>query len=64
MQLLLFFGFLYLIFQAIKWLFQGEERPSNSTPSSHQSTQNSCILEEDPEILRPDESDFDPTDYM
>jgi threonine/homoserine/homoserine lactone efflux protein len=64
MQTLFFLGFIYLIFQAIKWLFQGEGQSNNSTPSSHQSTQNSCILEEDPEILRPDESDFDPTDYM
>lgn len=63
MQTLLFLGFLYFIFQAIKWLFQGGE-PSNHTSSSNHSTKDSCILKEDPEILRPDESDFDPTDFM
>jgi len=64
MQTLLFLGFLYLIFLGLKWLFQGGEHPNNSTPPSRSSTQDSCILEEDPEILRPDESDFDPTDMM
>jgi hypothetical protein len=64
MQTLLFLGFIYLIFQAIKWLFQGEGQSTHSTSSSHPPTQDSCILKEDPEILRPDESDFDPTDFM
>jgi hypothetical protein len=27
-------------------------------------THDSCILEDDPEILRPNESEFDPTDMM
>ncbi|MBC8553029.1 MAG: hypothetical protein ISR95_03445 [Candidatus Marinimicrobia bacterium] len=64
MQTLLFLGFLYFIFLGLKWLFQGGEQPSTPTQSSPPSTQNSCIFDEDPEILRPDESDFDPTDFM
>ena len=63
-QFILYLGFLYLIALAVGWLFHGEKHPSTSTSSSHQYTQDSCILEEDPEILRPDESDFDPTDMM
>ena len=63
-QFILYLGFLYLIVQAIKRLFQGEGQSTNSTFSSHQHTKDSCILEEDPEILRPDEGDFDPTDMM
>ena len=63
-QFILYLGFLYLIVQAIKRLFQGEGQSTNSTSSSHQHTKDSCILEEDPEILRPDEGDFDPTDMM
>ena len=64
MQTLFFLGFIYLIFQAIKWLFQGEGQSNNSTPSSYQDTKDSGILEEDHEILRPDENEFDPTDFM
>jgi hypothetical protein len=64
-QFILYLGFLYLIALAVRWLFQGEGQSTNSTSSSHQHTKDSCILEEDPEILRPDEeSGFDPTDYM
>ena len=62
-QFILYLGFLYLIALAVRWLIQGE-KPNHYTSSSHQHTKDSCILEEDPEILRPDESDFDPTDYM